>query len=312
MVAAVAADAQRLSKPARLGVLYFGSSSEATSPSSRALFDGLRELGWVEGQNLGVERRFAEGRSERLAELVAELIRINVDVVVPFGTDLAQMVKEATSTIPIVTAASADPVEKGLITSFARPGGNLTGVAFMSPELSGKRLAFLSDVVPTLARAAVIWDPTYSEHDYRELTHAARAMKIELQSLEIRKADDIDDALRTAINARAMALVITPSRLTLLHRQRIVDLARAARLPTIGSYANFAESGSLMSYGPSLAESWRRAASHIDKILKGAKAGDLPVERPTRFEFVVNLNTAKTLGLTVPQSLLLRADRVIE
>jgi len=307
-----AAAGQTPPKTARIGLLYFGAASAPPSRGSAALFQGLRDLGWVEGQNLTVERRFAEGRSERLADLASELVRAQVNVLVPFGTDLGQVAKAATTTIPIVMAASADPVEKGLIASFARPGGNLTGVAFMSPELSGKRLALMSEVIPNLARAAVIWDPSYSEHDYRELTRAARALNIELRSLEIRSGNDLDDAFRAAAKARAMALIITPSRQTLQHRQRIVDLAMAARLPAMGSYADFAAAGSLMSYGPDPGESWRRAASHIDKILKGAKAGDLPVERPSRFELAVNMKTAKTLGLTIPSSILLRADQIIE
>jgi putative ABC transport system substrate-binding protein len=303
---------QAVSKTPRIGLLYFGDPSMATSRSSSGLFRGLRELGWLEGQNLTVERRFAEGRSERLPELAAELVRAQVNVLVPFGTDLGQVAKAATSTIPIVMAASADPVEKGLVSSFARPGGNLTGVAFMSPELSAKRLALISEVVPNLTRVAVLWDPSYSEHDYRELTRAARALNIELQSLEIRSGDDLEEAFRAAAKARVMALIITPSRQTLLHRQRIVDLAAVARLPAMGSYADFARSGSLMSYGPDPGESWRRAASHIDKILKGAKPADLPVERPTTFELVVNLKTAKALGLTIPPSILLRADEVVQ
>jgi len=306
------ATAQKAVETARIGTLHFGDAAALRSRSSVSLFQGLRDLGWVEGQNLIVERRFAEGRSERLADLATELVRAQVNVLVAFGTDLGQVAKAATTTIPIVMGASADPVEKGLIASFARPGGNLTGVAFMSPELSAKRLALMSEVIPNLARAAVIWDPAYSEHDYRELTRAARVLNIELQSLEIRSGDDLDEAFRAAAKARAMVLIIAPTRQTVQHRQRIVDLALAARLPAMSSYADFAASGSLMSYGPDPAESWRRAASQIDKILKGAKPGDLPVERPTRFELVVNMKTAKTLGLTIPSSILLRADRIIE
>jgi putative ABC transport system substrate-binding protein len=181
-------------------MLYFGDASAPPTPGTTSLFQGLRDLEWVEGRNLIVERRFADGRSERLADLASELVRAEVDVLVPFGTDLGHIAKAATTTIPIVMAASADPVEKGLIASFARPGGNLTGVAFMSPELSGKRLALLAEAIPNLARAAVIWDPSYSEHDYRELVRAARALNIELQSLEIRSGKDLDDAFRSVGN----------------------------------------------------------------------------------------------------------------
>jgi putative ABC transport system substrate-binding protein len=299
---------EKSGKIPRIGILIFGAPSDPVYVE--ALVAGLRDLGWNEGQNIIVERRYAENRPERLQAIAAELVRENVDVLVAAGTDLSDAAKNATTTIPVVMGASADPVEKGLVANLARPGGNVTGIAFMSPQLSGKRLELLKEVLPGVMRVAALWDPTYSDQDFKALQKAASILGLQLRSLEVRRADDIDDAVRAATTARA--LVVTPSRLTFSYRQRILDLANFNRLPTVSSWSGFAEAGGLMSYGPNLPDMFRRAATHVDKILRGAKPGDLPVEQPTTFELVINLKTAKALGIDIPPSLLARADEVIE
>jgi putative tryptophan/tyrosine transport system substrate-binding protein len=293
----------------RIGILVFGSSSDP--PVEAPVVDGLRDLGWIEGKNIIFERRYAENRSDRLQAIANELARERVDVLVAPGTDLSDAAKNATTTIPVVMGASADPVEKGLVASLAHPGGNITGVAFMSPQLSPKRLELLKEAIPGVVRVAVLWDPTYSDQDFKALQAAASALKLQIRSLEIRGVDEIDDAILAA--TAAQALVVTPSRLTFTYRQRILDLANANHLPTIASWRYFADTGGLMIYGPNLPNLLRHVmATYVDKILRGANPGDLPVQQPTKFELVINLKTAKALGLTIPPLLLSRADEVIE
>jgi putative tryptophan/tyrosine transport system substrate-binding protein len=304
-----AAWAQQPERMRRIGMLIFGSSSDP--PIEAPIVDGLRDLGWIEGKNIVIERRYGENRSDRFQAIADELVREKVDVLVAPGTDLSDAAKNATTTIPVVMGASADPVEKGLVASLAHPGGNVTGVAFMSPQLSPKRLEMLKEAVPGVVRVAVLWDPTYSDQDFKALQVAASAMELQIRSLEIRGADEIENVMRAATVAQA--LVVTPSRLTFNYRQRILDFANARHLPTIASWRFFAEAGGLMIYGPNIPDMFRRVMpTYVDKILRGANPGDLPVQQPTKFELVINLKTAKALGLTIPPSLLVRADEVIE
>jgi putative tryptophan/tyrosine transport system substrate-binding protein len=293
----------------RIGILVFGSSSDP--PVEAPFVDGLRDLGWIDGKNIVIERRYANNRLDRLQAIANELVRAKVDVLAAPGTDLSDAAKNATTTIPVVMGASADPVEKGLVASLAHPGGNVTGMAFMSPQLSPKRLELLKEAIPGVVRVAVLWDPTYSDMDFKALQAAASALELQILSLEVRGAEEIDKAIRAA--TAAQALVVTPSRFTFTYRQRILDLANANHLPTIASWRYFADTGGLIIYGPNLPDMFRRVmAKYVDKILRGANPRDLPVEQPTKFELVINLKTAKALGLTIPPSLLARADEVIE
>jgi putative ABC transport system substrate-binding protein len=276
-----------------------------------ALRQGLRDLGYVEGKNFVFEYRYAEGRSERLPGLAADLVRLKVDLIIAPG-DVAKVAREATGTIPIVMMSSDDPVRAGYVASLARPGGNVTGVTFIFDELAGKRLELLKEAVPAITRVAVLWNPTHVDNEFQEMQAAARTLGLQLQSLELRAPSDLDGAFQAASRGRAEALTVTPSRLTAFLRTRIVALAAKGRLPVISGWREFAEAGGLLTYGPNRSEGARRAAAYIDKILKGAKPADLPVEQPTRFELVVNLKTAKALGLTIPQSIMVRADQVIQ
>lgn len=298
-------------KVPRVGVLVYGSPPPAPSPEQNVI-QGLRELGWVDGQNLGLVIRYAEGRPERLPDLARELVESRVDVVVAVGTDVSKVVRSVTATIPIVMSASEDPVELGLVATLSRPGGNMTGVTFISSELAAKRLEVLKEVVPRASRMAVLWNPTHVDLEFKQLEVAGRGLGITLQSVEVRSPEELDGAFRAIAGGRADALMVVPSRLINLNLKRIAAFALERRLPAVSMWRSFAEVGGLITYGPDAGAMIKRTASHVDRVLKGAKPGDLPVERPTHFELVVNLTTAKALGLTVPQSLLLRADRVIE
>jgi len=302
-------EAQQAGKVYRIGVLQQGGP-----PIPGSFLQQLRELGYIEGQNIVLEYRYAEGRAERLPDLAAELVSLKVDVIVAGGTPAPLAAKHATGTIPIVMTAAGDPVGSGLVTSLARPGGNVTGLSARSPELAGKRLQILKEVVPGLARVAVLWNATnpYAALVVRETEAAARTLGVQVQFLEVRGPDDFGNALPAAIRGRPDALILVEDPLTFRYRMQVADFAVRHRLPTTYGYREFAEAGGLMTLGPNLADMYRRAASYVDKILKGAKPGDLPVEQPTKFELVINLRTAKALGLTIPQSLLLRADQVIE
>jgi ABC-type uncharacterized transport system substrate-binding protein len=314
LAASLTAGAQQAAKVPRIGILHPGTPA-ATSHLFEAFKQGLREHGYVDGQNIVLERRFGENRAERISEVGVELVRIKVDVIVT-ATDVGiAAVKQQTQTIPIVMAISTDPVETGFVASLARPAGNVTGLSMISPELSGKRLELLREVVPGLARVAVMWNPGVrgAVLDYKETEKAARSLRLQLQSVEVNRADDLNRALSVLTNGRAQALIVVAlSPVLFANRGQIVSLAKRNRLPAMYGQREFVDAGGLMAYGPSGAEMWRRAATYVDKILKGAKPGDLPVEQPTTFEFVINLKTAKTLGLTIPQSLLRRADQVIE
>jgi putative tryptophan/tyrosine transport system substrate-binding protein len=301
-------------KVARIGYL----SPDSPSPAATALFDafcdGLRELGWIKGKNVTVGLRYAENRVERLPEVAAELVRINVDVIVGRGTLAPLAAKRATSTIPIVMAASGDPLGSGLVASLARPGGNVTGMSLMAPDLGGKRLELLKELLPRLARVAVLWDAAnpFPAIVFKETQAAGQALAIEVQSLEVRAADDFDGVFEVARKQRPDALITVDDPLTFNYQKRIADFALVNQLPSLHGVREFVVAGGLLSYGANVADLYRRAASYVDKILKGAKPADLPVQQPTKFELVINLQTAKTLGLTVPPMLLARADEVIE
>jgi putative tryptophan/tyrosine transport system substrate-binding protein len=317
LAAPLAAEAQQAAKIARIGYL---APNLATSPHLREAFrQGLRDLGYVEGRNLVIEYRDAEGKRERLPALAAELVALKVDVIVTEGgnTVVPLAAKQATRTLPIVFASAADPVGSGLVTSLARPGGNVTGLSGLSTELVGKRLELLTQAAPGVGQVAVLWLPgVYGERTEKEMLTgaevAARGLGVRLQFVEARGPADFDRAFSDMTRARAGALTVLPSNMFTREHRRLVDLAAKNRLPAVYSLREFVDAGGLMSYAASLTDSCRRAATYVDRILKGAKPGDLPVEQPTKFELVINLKTARTLGLTIPPSVLSRADQIIE
>jgi len=310
--APLAAEAQQAGKVPRIGFLYYG--SPGPSPELDAFRQGLRELGCIEGQNIAIEVRFASGRVERLPELAAELVRLKLDVIVTPGTPASVAAKQATSTIPIVFAGVADAVGAGLVANFARPGGNITGLTGISAELGGKRLELLKEVAPKASRVAVLYNPADRSNVLvlKELQESAPALRLTLQPLAVRGPGEFEGAFVAMSRKRAHALFGAAGILTTEHRKAIVDLAAKRRIPAMWGERQFVEAGGLMSYAVNFSDQVRRAATYVDKILKGAKPGDLPVEQPTKFELVINLKTAKALGFTIPQSLLLRADEVIQ
>jgi putative ABC transport system substrate-binding protein len=297
----------------RIGLLS-GFSPSVEAPSYQAFRLGLRDLGWVEGKNISIEYHYAEGRHDRLPDLAADLVRLKVDVIVTTATSDALAAQKATRAIPIVMVAAGDPVASGLVESLARPGGNVTGLSQMLQELVGKRLELLKEMVPKLSRVAVLWNPqsTSATLSWKENQQPARQLGIQLHSLEVRSPNELDKAFEAATGARADALAILPDPVITTNLKRIVDFAAKTRLPSIYQSSEYADAGGLVTYGPDRADLFRRAATYVDKILKGMKPGDLPVEQPTKLELVVNLKTAKALGITIPQSVLSRADRVIE
>jgi len=305
--------AQAPAKVPRIGLLAGTSPSEA-APWNQAFRLGLRDLGWVEGKNISIEYRYSEGSSNRLPDLAADLVRLKVDVIVASGATAAVAAHKATTAIPIVMAAAGDPVALGLVESLARPGGNITGLSQMTSELGGKRLELLKEMVPKLSRVAVLWNPqgAASTLGWKEIQLPARQLGIQLHSLEVRSPNDLDQAFEAAAKARAGALLISGEPVFRANLKRIADFAAKSRLPSIFHWSDFADAGGLATYGPDRADMFRRAATYVDRILKGAKPGDLPIDRATRFELVINLKTAKALGITIPQSILVRADRVIE
>ena len=316
LAAPFAANAQRARQVPRVGFLSFG---YANAPRTQYLLDvfrqGLHEHGWIEGQNVTIESRFAEGRAERFADLAVELVRLQADVLVTGSGELAiRAFQHATTTIPIVMAVSATPVETGLVASLARPGGNVTGLSIMAPEGAGKRLELLKDAVPQAARVAVLWNAAYPGKalEWQYTQAAALAVGVTLHSVEVRGPDDFDGAFAAMARERPDALLTFSDPLTLNHQRRIVDFAIQHRLPLMSEGKEFAEAGGLMTYGASLPALFRRAAYYVDRILKGTKPADLPVEQPTKFELVINLKTAKVLGLTLPATLLFQADEVIQ
>jgi putative ABC transport system substrate-binding protein len=306
--APLAAEAEQASKVHRIGVVVGG--VDLTDNLRR----GLRELGWVEGQNIVVLKRGWRGRTEEFPQILADLIQHKVDVIVSSSSPAVRAAMESTSTIPIVMAGLTDPVGAGLIRSLAQPGGNITGLTNIFTELSAKRLELLKEAAPRVSRVAVLWNPTHPGQAIAwQLTQqAAQALRLVLFSAEVRRPEDFAPAFAAIVAERAEALFVLPDPLTSLHRQQTADFAAKQRLPSMYAASYWAEAGGLLSYGTSFPDLWRRAAVYVDKILKGARPADLPVEQPTRFDLVVNLGTAKALGLTIPQSLLLRADHLIE
>ena len=318
LAAPLAAEAQQAAKVARIGYL---SPNLATGPHLREAFrQGLRDLGYVEGRNLVIEYRDAEGKVERLPALAAELVALKVDVIVTEGgnTVVPLAAKQATRTLPIVFATAADAVGSGLVTSLARPGGNVTGLDSLSTELVGKRLELLTQAVPGVGQVAVLWLPgVYGERTEKEMLTgaevAARGLKVRVQFVEAtRDPADLDRAFSDMTRARAGALTVLPSNMFRREHRRLLDLAARHRLPAVYPWRDLVDAGGLMSYGASLTDLSRRAATYVDRILKGAKPGDLPVEQPTKFELVINLKTARTLGLTIPPSVMSQADQIIE
>src|SRR5262245_16607552 len=304
----------RAQQPSKLPTIGFLGTVTPTAQSqyTAAFVQRLRELGWIEGRTVAIEYRWAEGRSERFAEIAAEFVRLKVDVIVTTGGALLAA-SQATSVIPIVLAVAADPVGTGFVASLARPGGNVTGLSGQATDLAGKRLELLREVVPGLRRLAILTNVGYPAAvlETREVQGAARTLGLEVVTREIRRAEDIAPAFET-LRGDVDALYVPADALLNSNRTRINTLALGARLPTISTWRDFVEAGSLMSYGPNFLDLYRRSANYVDKILRGAKPSDLPIEQPTKFDFVINLTTAKTLGLAIPESLLLRADEVIE
>jgi len=312
LAASLAAEAQP-PKKARIGYLSANPQSD-WKDAFEAFRTKLHALGYIEGQNLLIESRYAEGRYERLPQLAADLVRLKVDVIFAFTTPGSLAAKKATSTIPIVFAGVSDPLIPGLVATLTRPGGNVTGVTLITPELSAKRLSLLKEAVPTALRVAVLANPNFpaSSSIVAETRLAARALGVEIQVVEVREPQELAKAFGTMTAAKAHALVVVPDPMFVSQRRRIAELAASSRIPAMYHLRLFVEAGGLMSYGADHVEAFQQGAVLVDKILKGAKPADLPVEQPWRFVMAINLKTAKALGLTIPQSLLLRADHVIE
>jgi putative ABC transport system substrate-binding protein len=306
-------EAQERVKVPRIGVLFPGSPI-TFSLRTKAFLDGLSELGYVEGKTISIEWRWAEDKVERLPELAAELVRLNVDVFVANGTPAIKAAKNATQTIPIVMAVVGDPVGIGLVASLGRPGGNLTGLSILAPELSGKRLELLKEVVPKLSRVAAMLNPTNPVYraELQETQDAARVLGVQIQSIEVSDLNTLQDGFTALSRDRVGALLVLTDAIFYSMRGRIVEYAAKSRLPAMYWGREFADDGGLMSYGPNTNELFRRSALYVDKILKGTKPADLPVEQPTKFELVINLKTAKQIGLTIPPNVLARADKVIK
>jgi len=303
---AVLAQAQRATKPYRVGVL----ATEAQT----TLQQSLRELGYVEGRDVVFEIRNTEGRAERLNDFALDLVRLKVDVIVAWNPASVLSAKRATATIPIVMMNTPDPVQLGVVASLARPGGNVTGTTTLSVDLSIKQLELLKEAVPRVSRVALLWSPDSPWHPVtvKGLQARSESLGLQLQVLEVRSPDAFDSAFRAMTTERAQAVLVLADPMTFFHRRRLADLAIKSRLPMMGGLRDYAEVGSLMSYWANMTDVYRRAAYYVDRILKGTKPADLPVEQPTRFELVINLKTAKAIGITIPQSILLRADEVIQ
>ncbi|HEY6366220.1 MAG TPA: ABC transporter substrate-binding protein [Candidatus Binatia bacterium] len=310
LATASAAEAQQAKKRPRIGVL---SSRLGPLPTREGAFqEGLRKLGYVEGQSITIEYRYAEERLDRLPDLVAELVQSKVDVIVAVSTPAIEAAKKATTTIPIIMAGVSDPVGTGFVASLARPGGNITGLSLQSPELSGKRLELLKEVIPKLSRVAFLVHRQDPGHRLfvKEAQDAGQSLSMQIQPLAVAGFEEIEGIFPAMVRERMGGLVVQPIFIG-THGLRIAELAARNRLPTISDPREFADAGGLMSYGPSRSALWQRAATYVDKILKGTKPADLPVEQPTKFEFVINLKTAQQIGLMIPQSVLFRADKVI-
>jgi putative ABC transport system substrate-binding protein len=309
LAAPLAAGAQRPDRIRRIGILLFTQQDLAVIAPC---LQELKALGYVDGKTVAMEYRDAQGKYERLPGLAVELVRLSPDVIFSFGGEQAPIVKRATASIPIVVVVSNDPVASGLVASLARPGGNVTGVTYVHDALAGKSIELLKHAAPWVSRVAILWNPNHTDPEYRETQRAAGALRVQLQSLEVREASDFEGAFQAAIRERAEALIVAGSRLLHLHRQQIGNFVAKNRLILVGTPKRLSEIGSLLTYGPNPVELNRRAAGYVDKILKGAKPADLPMQQPATFELVINLKIAKALGLSIPPSLLLRADQVIE
>jgi putative ABC transport system substrate-binding protein len=310
------AHAQQPKKVPRIGYVSGAGAGDSRTPTRgiETFRQALRDFGYIEGKNIIVEHRYAEGKTDRIPSLTAELVQLKVDVLVSPVTTAIRAAKESTKTIPIVMVIPSDPVATGLVDSLAHPGGNITGVTRLTRDLSGKRLELLKDAIPDVTRVAVLWDANGEgpKISFKEYETTARALKIQIQSFRVRGPNpDFEGAFRDAARAHADALITIHNSLIVRYPKRIADLAIKNRLPSMSERNDMVEAGGLVSYGTNEAENYRRAAVYVDKILKGAKPGDLPVEQPTKFEFVVNLKTAKQIGLTIPPNVLARADKVI-
>jgi len=312
LAAPLAVEAQEAGKVWRIGVLSPGAPGR--SAPLEAFRQGLRELGYVEGQNTIIAEKFAEDRTDRLTVLAQDLVQARVDAIFAINTPAALAAKRATATIPIVVTRVSDPVGTGLVATLAQPGKNITGLTTVSPEVSGKRLELLRDALPGVQKVTVLWNPANTGHaaNVREIEAAGPQLGLEVSAVGVRREGDVSTAIQSAVKARAGALLVIDDLVISSHQSRILEIAAKHGLPVISQFREFCEAGGLMAYGPNNNEMFRRAAFFIDKIFRGAKPGDLPVEQPTKFELLINLKTAKALGLTVPPSLLLRADQVIE
>jgi putative ABC transport system substrate-binding protein len=304
------AHAQQAARRARVGVLIY--STPDRDPNAKTFLESFRQLGHIDGQNVSIEYRSAEGRPERLAELATDLVRSKPDVIFALGGDVTPHAAKATQTIPIVYAMSADPVQLGLAASLARPGGNSTGVTFLSDQLAAKRLETFKEAVPRISRVAFLHDPGHADNEMPVAQRAAKALQLELQPVETRDPVNLEQALEAARLANIDSVYVVSSRNTVANAQRIIAYANRHGLPLVGGWGAWVQAGGLISYGPNVTDMIRLASKYLDEVLKGAKPGDLPVQQPTRFELFVNLKTAKELGLDIPESFLLRADKVIE
>jgi putative ABC transport system substrate-binding protein len=313
LVVPFCAMAQPAAKVWRIGLLS-PTSPQVTANWHQALRQGLGHHGWIEGKNFSIEYRYAQGRDDRLAELAAELVRLNVDVIVAENPNAAIAAHQATKTIPIVIVVAGDPVALGLARSLSHPGGNVTGQSTMTFELSGKRLELMKELLPSLSKVAVLWNPLSpaSTLNWNEIQKPAKQLGLQLHSMEVRSARGLDDAFESASRARATGLVITPDSLFISNLESIAKLSRKHRMLSVFHFSEYAEVGGFLSYGSNRTEMYRTSATLVDKILRGAKPGDLPVEQSTKLELVLNLKTAKALGIRIPQSILVRADKVIE
>ncbi len=311
---ALTAGAQQPARIPRIGILITGGSLSFNSARVEAFRQRLREHGYVEGKNIVIEYRYAEGKRERLPDLAAELVRLKVDVIVTTGAVPVLAAKKASPTIPIVFASSSDPVGSGLVSSLARPGGTITGLSQMAPDLDGKRLELLKEAFPKIVRVAFLWQAggVRGNLELTDMEAPAKVLGIKLQSLEVRSLGDLESAFARAKREGAQALITSTGALIKTQLRQVLDFAVKNRLPAMYPTSEFVEAGGLMSYGSDNTDLWRRAADFVDKILKGTKPADMPVEQPTKFEFLVNLKTAKQIGLTIPQKVLERADKVIK
>jgi putative ABC transport system substrate-binding protein len=310
-----AARAQQPNRIRRIGILMYGAENDPESKRRLTVFlQALRDRGWSDGENLAVEIRYAKGELDKLTNLATDLVQARVDVILTSGTEPVQAVKKVAGTIPIVMATIGDPVGIGIVASLARPGGNVTGLSLLATDLSAKRVELIKDALPRLMHLAVLWNPNNASVvlKFREIETASKSIGVQVSSLEVRQSSDLERGFEEITRAGAEALFTTEDALQINNRVQIVGLAMRYQLPVMSEFKLFTDAGAFMSYGPNVHDMWRRAASYMNKILKGAHPADLPIEQPTKFELVINLKTAKALGLSVPPSLLARADEVIE